>query len=64
MLLRPNVEKGRHIPIPHTEKQLLKNPEKDAGTCGERHGVGTGWNEGGCEEVGCQDKRDPAWGTG
>jgi glutathione S-transferase len=28
MLARPGVEKGRHVPSPHTVKELLKNPKQ------------------------------------
>lgn len=28
MTARPGVEKGRHVPDPHTIKELLKNPAK------------------------------------
>lgn len=28
MLARPGVEKGRHVPVPHTIKELLKDPVK------------------------------------
>lgn len=27
MLARPAVEKGRHVPDPHTVKELVKDPE-------------------------------------